>query len=288
MTSTQGLNVFSRAVLCCAFLISLTPSVSKAAAHAAARFFQDPGKQERVDSEIERQKQRLKAAEVEERRDAVMRLGAIHRAEASRLVIAALSDPAPIVRIAAAVAVRTLPVAESTPLLLPLLADLDPFVRQEAAYALGSIHNRGAISSLVERLNTDRDVGVRGAAAVALGIIADEEAVVPLAQLLSPTNPSRGGRKSKDRDTSFIQRSAARSLGQIRSRAGVAALIAALSNESLALDIRREAAESLGLIADPAAGPVLRATAAATDPRLSQVAFNALRKSESASPTKMP
>src|SRR6266446_5893269 len=59
--------------------------------------------------EIEKQKQRLAAAEVEERRDALMRLGALHRAEASRAVVAALADPSPIIRVTAATATLSLP-----------------------------------------------------------------------------------------------------------------------------------------------------------------------------------
>src|SRR5713226_9092471 len=92
--------------------------------------------------EIEKQKQRLAAAEVEERRDAVMRLGALHRTEASRAVVPALADPSPIIRVTAAIAILSLPAEEGVMVLTPLLSDKDPFVRQEVAYALGGFHNR--------------------------------------------------------------------------------------------------------------------------------------------------
>ena len=43
--------------------------------------------------EIERQRQRLGSAEVEERRDALMRLRALQHPEASRAALSALNDP---------------------------------------------------------------------------------------------------------------------------------------------------------------------------------------------------
>ncbi len=75
--------------------------------------------------EIEKQKQRLAAAEVEERRDALMRLGALHRAEASRAVVPALADPSPIIRVTAATATLSLPAEEGVMVLTPLLSDKD-------------------------------------------------------------------------------------------------------------------------------------------------------------------
>ena len=242
---------------------------------------------EKLQPEIDKQKLRLNAAEIEERRDAVMRLGALRRVEASRAVVAALSDSAAIVRVAAAVAVLSLPAEESTPVLIPLLNDKDRFVRQEVAYALGSLHNRRAVAVLVERLRSDKEDGVRGAAAVALGKIGDEEAVVALAQVVSPASGSpRAERKRKTKENVFVLRAAAHALGEIKSRAAVPALIEALSNDSLDTDIRREAAQALGLIGDPSASPALRTATSASDPHLSQIAFEALHKIESASPKK--
>jgi HEAT repeat protein len=236
-------------------------------------------------SEIEKQKLRLSSADVEERRDAVMRLGALHRVDASRAVVTALADPSPLVRVVAAVAVSILPPDESAADLIPLLSDKDPFVRQAAAYALGGNHNHNAVTALIERLSGDKDDRVRGAAAVALGKTRDEAAVVPLAQVLSPASSSSGG-KRKGKENQFVLRAAAGALGEIGNRAAVPALIETLSNESVAEDVRREAAQALGLIGDPSAAPALQAAASASDPYLSRIAFEALHKIELREPKK--
>ncbi len=231
--------------------------------------------------EIEKQRQRLTSPEVEERRDAVMRLGALRRPEASRAVLPALNDALSIVRATAAGAVLWLPGEEGAAALIPLLNDKDEFVRQEAAYALGRTGSRTAVAPLIERLSTDKKNGVKGAAAVALGQLGDESAVVPLANVLAPemtSGSTRKARNSRSKENVFILRAAAASLGQIRSRAGLPALISALDDETTAADVRREAARSLGLIGDPAAEPALRKALVAADAHLGRTAFEALRR----------
>ena len=227
---------------------------------------------------VENQRERLASSDMEERRDAVMRLGNLHAAEASRAAVPALSDASPIVRATAAKAVLSLDPNESVSVLLPLLKDKDEFVRREAAYALGRTRSRSATAALSERLLTDKEDGVRAAAAVALGNIADEAAVVSLASALAPELAERGNGRRKREQNVFVLRAAAVSLGEIGSRAGTPALISALSNEKFDGDVRREAARSLGKIGDPAAAPALRAASTAADPFLSQTAYEALRK----------
>lgn len=228
-----------------------------------------------LQAEIEKQKARLSAAEIEDRRDAVLRLGALQRTEASRAVVPALSDAAPIVRVTAAAAISSLPAEEGVSVLKPLLSDKDPFVRQEVSYALGNFRSQNAVALLIERLHSDKVAGVRGAAAVALGMIGDETAVLALAQVFS----SGSGGKKKKSENEFVARAAAHSLGQIRSRTAVPPLIAALANDS-SQDVRREAAQSLGLIGDPSAIPALQAASGDNDPHLSRIALEALRKIE--------
>lgn len=227
---------------------------------------------------IEKQQQRLHSADQEERRDAVMKLGSMRRAAASRAALPALKDPSAIVRATAVKAILSISEDESVAALIPLLNDKDEFVRRETAYALGLTRSRGATAALSDRLLNDKQDGVRGAAAVALGEIADEAAVVALAGTLAPelSAPSRAKRKREQ--NVFVLRAAASALGQIRSRAGTAALIAALGNEKFPDDVRREAARSLGLIGDPAAAPALRAASTAADPFLSEIAYAALKK----------
>src|SRR5688572_32572089 len=72
---------------------------------------------------IENQRERLLSSDVEERRDALMRLGNLHAVEASRAAVPALSDPSPIIRATAAKAVLSLEPNESVAVLLPLLKD---------------------------------------------------------------------------------------------------------------------------------------------------------------------
>jgi HEAT repeat protein len=228
--------------------------------------------------EIEKQQQRLNSSDVEQRRDAVMRLGSLHLAAASRAALPALNDASPIVRATAAKSILPIGPAESVSSLLPLLNDKDEFVRREVAYALGLTRSRAATAALSERLLNDKEDGVRAAAAVALGHIADEAAVVALVGTLAPELSAPANKKRKREPNVFVLRAAASALGNIRSRAGTAALISVLSNEKLPSDVRRESAKSLGLIGDRSAEPALRAAAAAPDPYLAQIAAEALKK----------
>src|SRR5688572_13425870 len=230
-----------------------------------------------VQREIERQRQRLGSLEVEERRDALMRLANLRRPEASRAAAAALNDASPTVRAAAAHALISLPNQEAAPLLLPLLKDKEEFVRREVAFALGATRHPSAISALVDLLNRDKQRSVRAAAAVALGEIGDGAAGPALSQII--TGDSSKKQKSRSDEEEFVVRSAVRSLGLIGSRAAVPALIGALQNESNSIDTRREAATALGRIGDAAALPALNAAFLANaDPYLSEAARIAVRE----------
>lgn len=228
--------------------------------------------------EIEKQRQRLSFGDEEERRDALMRLGAMHRPSASRVALPALSDASPIIRVTAAKAILSLDPAESVAALLPLLNDKDEFVRREAAYALGMTHSRTATAALSERLLNDKEAGVRGAAAVALGRIADEAGVVALASVLAPELATPTNSKRKREENEFVLRAAAEALGQIKNRAGVPALLSTVSNEKFPVDVRREAVRALGLIGDRSAIPTLQTATTSEDPYLSRLAYESLRQ----------
>ena len=230
-----------------------------------------------IQREIERQRQRLSSAEIEERRDALMRLANLKRAEASRVATAGLKDSAPIVRATAVHAVLSLPEGEGAAVLIPLLQDKLEFVRRETAYALGETRSRSAVEALSSLLMFDKETGVRAAAAIALGRIGDEAAVNALSQILSGTGPTKG-KKKRASENEFVRRAAAHSLGQIRSRSSVRVLIAAIEDETNPSDVRREAATALGLIGDSSAIPSLRAALASADPYLSEAARDALRR----------
>lgn len=232
--------------------------------------------------EIQVQKARLSSADAEERRDALMRLGAMKRPESSRAAVAALGDAVAVVRATAAHAVLSLGADEAATLVLPLLADKDEFVRREAAYALGQTRGRVGLNALVAALASDKMPSVRGAAAIALGEIGDASAVPALAGALSGrpavSGDSKRDRRLKPEKDEFVRRAAAVALGRIGSRESVPALVEALSDERAPSDVRREAARALGLIGDPSSAPALHAVLTAKDPYLSSIAFEALKK----------
>lgn len=246
-------------------------------ASAAADLQQAGDRLTPIQREIEHQRQRLSSADIEERRDALMRLGNLRRPEASQVAAGALSDAAPIIRATAAHALGSLSSTAATTLLIPLLKDRTEFVRRETAYVLGEIGSKSAVIPLSESLLADKEAGVRGAAAVALGQIRDETAVTALSQALSGGAQPRK-KKSKGSENEFVMRAAARSLGQIRSRAGLPVLISILENEANPSDVRREAASALGAIGDPSAASALRAASGSKDPYLSKAAWTASRK----------
>src|SRR6266852_7998528 len=262
-----GLTMFARglpAVTC--ILVAIAGAAPSGVAQSA-------GQPTSIQREIERQRQRLSSSEIEERRDALMRLGNMKRPDASRVAAAGLNDPEVQVRAAAAHAVVFLPPAEAAGLIVPLLQDRAEFIRREAAYALGETHSRSAVARLSELLSGDKEAAVRSAAAVALGQIGDETAVNALSQALSGTKKKKAAPGDE-----FVMRSAAHSLGQIRSRAGLPVLIAALADDRIPLNVRREAATALGLIGDPSAAPSLPAVLDSSDPYLAQAARQALRR----------
>lgn len=219
--------------------------------------------------EIEIQRRRLGSLEVEERRDALMRLANLKRPEASRSATSALNDASPTVKAAAVHAIIWLPGDEAATLLLPILKDKSEFVRREVVYALGKTRHRSAVAPLSDLMVRDKQASVRAAAAIALGQIGDSAAVPALTLVI--TGPKK--KKSRSDEEEFVVRSAVRSLGQIGSRISVPTLIGALQDESNSFDTRREAATALGLIGDPAALSALQAAFQANaDPYLSEAA----------------
>jgi len=242
----------------------------------AVLFAQSANRSTPIQQRIETQRQRLASSDIEERRDALMKLGAMKHPDASRAALPALGDADPIIRVTAAHAVEALPPADASAALIPLLGDKQEVVRREAAHALGATRNRTALQPLIELVSTDKEAGVRAAAAIALGQIRDEAAVVPLANVLSGGAAKK--KKSKTRENEFVMREAARSLGLIHSRAGVAVLIEALNNDTNPIEVRRAAAEALGAIGDTSAATALKTASESSDPYLSETARASLRR----------
>ncbi len=265
-----GLLVLVTALLCSTLVAS----------QVSASFQGDSGRSlTPLQLEIEKQKNRLNSLEVEERRDAITRLGALHHPDASRAAVAGLRDSAAIVRATAAGAVLSQPAEERATAMLPLLNDKDEFVRQEIAYALGKTRSRTAAVSLGELLAREKKDGVRGAIVVALGDIGDQWSVVTLAQVLRPELAAPTAKKRrKKKENLLVMRAAAHSLGQIGNRTAVPALLAALQDQEEESDVRREAATALGMIGDKSALPALKELFGADDPYLSLAAFEASRR----------
>ncbi len=169
---------------------------------------------------------------IEEKRDALYRIRNINTDAASRIAITALSDSAEIVRATATHSILAIEHEEAAQILLPLLKDKSAYVREETAYALGKTRSKLATDSLILLLQKDKSDEVRGACAFALGLIADEKAFDSLVKSLSKKNL-------------FIQRSAARSLGQIGDKRAIPFLENIVNDAKRHDDVKREAAAGI-------------------------------------------
>src|SRR6478672_10112051 len=83
-------------------------------------------------SSVESLRPSISGGNVEQKRDALLRLRNLHTVEASRAAVPALQDSNDMVRATAAGSVVFLPTSEAINVLLPLLKDKSPFVRKEA------------------------------------------------------------------------------------------------------------------------------------------------------------
>src|ERR1043166_4217568 len=106
-----------------------------------------------IQQQIQVQQRRLSSSSVEERRDALMRLGTMNHPNAPRVAMSAQDNTEPAVRVTAAHATTSLPAADALTALTPLLADKLEVVRREAANALGGTHSRAAVQPLIQLLD---------------------------------------------------------------------------------------------------------------------------------------
>jgi HEAT repeat protein len=189
-------------------------------------------------------------------------------------VTAALTDPDPVVRLAAVQALRKLQGEGMLEALQTKCNDVDPNVRAESARALGAIGDRKAVPKLVELLHDDNGF-VRSAAAESLGQLGDRTATIALIQVLTGEKPhpaqgaeqeglvisTRPGALPDIVKLKLVEEkiNATKALGDIRDPLAVDALI---ENGLKAEDpgLRAESAVSLGKIGEPRAVNPLEAT----------------------------
>ncbi len=168
-------------------------------------------------------------------------LGESSEPEAIPALVGALRDPEWRVRWQAAEALGKLRNSAAVPDLIEMLADSNKDVRIAVAYALGRIKEPAAIEGLIKLLH-DREWRVRWGAAEALWEMG-EEAVPALIQTL-------------DKEDEYVRRAAVRALAQIGQPA-IAALVEALKHENW--DTRWSAAAALQDIGDPAVDALVAA-----------------------------
>jgi HEAT repeat protein len=243
------MRVHCRAALCLV-IASLTVAVS--------------GAQEAA-NDLSALAERLRRGDVEERRDAAMRLGASGRVEATGLLTPGLDDANEIVRATVAGQLGALGDSAATgPLVSRLGREKRPFVRKEIVSALGALGDRSATPALHARLDREKDREVRAAIAVALAALGDPASRAVLGRLLRDEDP-------------FVRREAARGLGRIGARDAVLALAERLEGDEEA-EVRRQAAWALGTIGDVRARAALAAAVHDEDPYVSDEAFTALAR----------
>ena len=167
--------------------------------------------------------------------------------------LAALKDPAPEVRAAAAGGLGSIDDsarrggAEASPAVRPALLavvnDGDARVRAAAVGSLGNVGGAGAAEAIRPALR-DADPAVRKAAATACGDLGEADAAAHLVPLL----------KDADED---VRRAVARSLGDLGGADALAGLTAALADASP--KVRDAAADALGYLGEAAVPALLKA-----------------------------
>jgi len=221
-----------------------------------------------TNSELAHWSAQLKSSDMEERREAAMRLADIRGDDATQVLVAGLDDPAPTVRAAILVALGDRSTSSAVASISARLAsDKDPFVRKAAAYALTHYSGPQRTGALTSALK-DKDPEVRGAAAVALADHPDGESI---SSLIAATSDK----------SEFVRAQSARALGTNGKAAdeAVPALIKLLTSDR-ENEVKRHAATALGSIGNRSALPALEKAARDADFYLSQSAREAINKIE--------
>ena len=259
-----------RIALACVMFATVALVAGREGAHASAQSSAPPtlsaqqSKAESKQAEISRYAAALQTGDEEERRHAVVMLGAMRDPATIDALRTALDDKAARVRAVALAALSWLKELSLAPLIATYATkDKSPFVRKAAAYALGQFDSGEATAALAAALR-DKDLEVRGAAAVSLSNRPDAAAIEPLTAALADKS-------------AFVRAHAAAALG-VNGRAAAQAvprLVKVLTTDE-DHEARRQAATALGRIGEPSALPALEHAGHSSDPYLSQAAHEAV------------
>lgn len=129
----------------------------------------------------------LKGKDVEAKRDAADRLGALRARDAVRPLIEALLDKDLSVREAAAFALGQIADRRANDPLISALKDKDDDLRATIVFALGMLGDRKSIKVLSNLLD-DSSPAVRSAAVIGLGMVQDEDAVDEIVEMLNDSS----------------------------------------------------------------------------------------------------
>ena len=226
----------------------------------------------------------------DERRQAVRMLGAYGGAEIRAVLLRALEDPEPEVRIEAANTAGRVKLADAVAILTGWLEDVDSGVRAAAAHALGAIGDARPLPLLVRALG-DADAEVRRAAIGALASIGAPEAVVPMLGRLDDEDMSvriaaalalgRSGDAravvpliGRARDTPEMRTAVYQALAELGDPRGASALIQGLRDDDE--NARMSAIAALGRVGSERAMRPLAELAHETDPRAAEAAIQAI------------
>ncbi|HVG07875.1 MAG TPA: HEAT repeat domain-containing protein, partial [Thermoanaerobaculia bacterium] len=238
----------------------------------------DPGKEaaqalgEAGEITIDALRKALGSASPEVRRDAASALGVTQSPLALQPLLGALGDKVSRVRERVVWALGALEREEAVKPLVAALADENAEVRASAARSLGWIESREALPALRKAAQADADKEVRSRAARAVELIEASRAEQGLTEAEKDSVPElMAALRHEDYE---VREEAAEALGGLADRAAVAALAKALKDEEYT--VGQTSAWALGQIGDPAAIGPLTAALRDSDDRVRASAAEAL------------
>jgi HEAT repeat protein len=198
-------------------------------------------------------------------------------------------------RMAALVALRFIDEEAAAPILVAAATDPIPLVRVYAAIGLGKKHGAGTFELLTTLLNEDKDASVRAEAAGSLGSYPDQNAaeylvrsyyedmdwivrysvIVSLGQLQDPRGYSVL-RSALTSETEMIRDAAISALGELGNAQAIEVLLPLISSSDS--EVRRRVAQALGAIGTPACRSPLNYLIKDENPTVAEFAQHALAK----------